>query len=419
MVKGAGAIRENMMLQSSNNAPERSCDVAVIGAGAAGLMAAIFAGREGASVLAIDGAPKIGAKILISGGGRCNLTHDVVDAADFNGNRNAISKVLRSFDVAPTLEFFASIGITVEREEGGKLFPTSNHARDVIDALVAAAGEAGAEIVTGHKVLSCRRTDGGFLVAETIHARRVVIATGGRSVPKTGSDGSGYALARALGHSVGETFPALVPLVTPAGHWTRSLSGTSIDTELSVRSEQGKVLHRERGSLLFTHFGLSGPVVLDISRHWIAERPAALVANFLPDESFQSLEDSLLAEAKRNPHATLAGVLRRRISDRLAVQLGSETRLGRLSREDRRGLIRGIVEREIPIVQDRGFDYAEVTAGGVPLDETDLRTMASRRCEGLFLCGEILDVDGKIGGYNFQWAWASGRLAGMSAGRGK
>ncbi|MEO6258938.1 MAG: aminoacetone oxidase family FAD-binding enzyme, partial [Thermoanaerobaculia bacterium] len=392
------------MLRTSNNVAERSCDVAVIGAGAAGLMAAIFAGREGASVLAIDGAPKIGAKILISGGGRCNLTHDEVRAADFHGNRNAIGKVLRSFDVAPTLEFFASIGITVEREEGGKLFPTSNRARDVIDALLAAAAEVGVEVVSGQKVLSCQRSDDGFLINETIRARRLVMATGGRSVPKTGSDGSGYALVRGLGHSVGETFAALVPLVTPAGHWTRSLSGTSIETELFVRSENGRVLHRERGSLLFTHFGLSGPVVLDISRHWIAEQPAALVASFLPDESFESLEASLLAEAKRNPHATLAGVLRRRVPDRLAVQLGSETRLGRLSREDRRVLIRGIVEQEIPIVQDRGFDYAEVTAGGVPLDEIELRTMASRRCDGLYLCGEILDVDGKIGGYNFQWA---------------
>ena len=404
------------MLQSSNNEGQRSCDVAVVGAGAAGLMAAIFAAREGASVLALDGAPKIGAKILISGGGRCNLTHDEVRASDFNGNRNAIGKVLRSFDVAPTLEFFESIGITVEREEGGKLFPTSNQARDVIDALLAAASGAGVDILTGYKVLSCRGDGDGFLINETIRARRVVIATGGRSIPKTGSDGSGYALIRALGHSVGETFPALVPLVTPAGHWTRSLSGTSIVTELAVRSEQGKVLHRERGSLLFTHFGLSGPVVLDISRHWIAERPAAMVASFLPDESFESLEASLLAEAQRNTHATLAGVLRRRIPDRLAVRLGSETQLKRLSRDDRRALIRGILECELPVVQDRGFDYAEVTAGGVPLDEIDLKTMASRRCEGLFLCGEILDVDGKIGGYNFQWAWASGRLAGMGAG---
>ena len=405
------------MLQSSNERPERTCDVAVVGAGAAGLLAAIFAGRQGATVLAIDGAPKLGAKILISGGGRCNLTHDVVHAADFNGNRNAIGKVLRSFDVKPTLEFFESIGITTEREEGGKLFPSSSRARDVIDALLAAAVDARVEVLSGQKVVSCSHDEEGFVINGAIRARRVVIATGGRSVPKTGSDGSGYELARILGHTVGETFPALVPLVTPPGHWTRALSGTSIDAELSIRSEQGKWLHRERGSLLFTHFGLSGPVVLDVSRHWIAERPATLVANFLPQETFESLEASLLAEAKRNPHATMAGVLRRRVPDRLAVQLGSETRLGRLSRDDRRALIRGIIECELPVVQDRGFDYAEVTAGGVPLDEIDLRTMESRRCKGLYLCGEILDVDGKIGGYNFQWAWASGRLAGVNAGK--
>src|SRR5438067_6757009 len=171
-------------------------DVAVIGAGAAGLMAAIFSGRAGARTVAVDAAPSIGKKILISGGGRCNVTHDVVTAADFNGNRNAIAKVLRTFDVPATVAFFEELGVPLKREETGKLFPVSDRARDVVDALLRAAREAGVEIRTGVRVTSLDGLD----------AKHIVLATGGRSVPKTGSDGSGYALARALGHTITPLF---------------------------------------------------------------------------------------------------------------------------------------------------------------------------------------------------------------------
>jgi predicted Rossmann fold flavoprotein len=193
------------------------------------------------------------------------------------------------------------------------------------------------------------------------------------------------------------------------------LSGTSAEAELSVRSPTGRVLHRERGAMLFTHFGISGPVVLDISRHWIAQQPATLHADFLPGVD---LEQLLIEEAKRNPHATVNGLLKRRLPDRLVdVFVNMQTPLGKLSREERRLVVREMKEHRLAVTGDRGFDYAEVTAGGIPLSEIDLSTMQSRKCEGLYLCGEILDVDGRIGGYNFQWAWASGRLAGLHAAR--
>jgi predicted Rossmann fold flavoprotein len=380
-------------------------DVAVVGAGAAGLMAAIFAGRRGKRVVALDAAPKIGAKILISGGGRCNVTHDVVRAEDFNGNRNAIAKVLRAFDVAQTIAFFESLGVPLKREETGKLFPVSDRARDVVDALLRAAREAGVEIRTGVRVTSL----------ESIDAKHIVLATGGRSVPKTGSDGSGYALARAAGHTVTPVFPALVPLIVAEGHWARAISGTSVDAELAVKSPTGRVLHRERGSMLFTHFGLSGPAVLDVSRHFIAAQPATLAANFLPGETFESLEALLLSH--ENPHATFASILRRRLPVRLVAQLdsgGMAAALHTLSKEERRRAIRNVVDCALPVERDRGFDYAEVTAGGVPLSEVDVSTMRSRVAPNLSLVGEILDVDGRIGGYNFQWAWATGFIAGQS-----
>lgn len=405
---------------------QRDYDIAVIGAGAAGLTAAIFARAEDSAlrIAALDGAPKIGAKILISGGGRCNVTNQAVTPADFNGNRNAVAKVLRSFTVDETVAWFESMGVTLEHEPTGKLFPTSNRARTVLDALVAAA--EGVDVQTRHRVESIARSEDGFLVRFDDHpelaASRVILATGGRSVPKTGSDGHGHAIARSLGHEVTRLFPALVPLLVEKDHPLTLLSGTSSDVELALRGSTGRVLLRHRGSMLFTHFGLSGPVVLDISRHWIAARredpAAALTVSFLPGETPESLDAELLAAASANPRATIGSVLRGRMPERLIEAVAGEKRpLAVVSREERRALVRSLLEFPLPVRGDRGFEYAEVTAGGVPLAEIDTSTMASRRCEGLYLCGEILDVDGRIGGFNFQWAWASGRLAGMHAAR--
>jgi predicted Rossmann fold flavoprotein len=389
------------------------CDVAVIGAGAAGLMAATFASRAGADVIALDGAKKIGAKILISGGGRCNVTHDVVTAPDFFGNRNAIAKVLRTFTVDQTVDFFSKLGIQLKREETGKLFPVSDRARDVVDALLRAAPEvrAGFKVTSVMWVPASAGTGPAqagphtFVINGSLRAKRVVLAAGGRSVPKTGSDGSGYALAQSLGHTVTPVFPALVPLIVEDAHWIRTLSGTSVDAELRVKSESGKIVARERGSMLFTHFGISGPAVLDVSRSWLANQPATLSANFLPGETFESLDAAFTRE-------NALTFLRRRLPDRLAAQLAPP---GKLTKEHRRRVVHDAVDCAIPVVRDRGFEYAEVTAGGVPLSEVNVSTMESRICQDLYLCGEILDVDGKIGGYNFQWAWASGRLAGISA----
>src|SRR5438477_1268738 len=374
-------------------------------------MASIFAARSGARVVLLDSAKKIGAKILISGGGRCNVTHYAVSANDFNGNRNAIGKVLRTFDVPQTIEFFESIGVTLKREETGKLFPTTDRARTVLDALLRAAADV--DVRVDHRVIAIESA-AHFVVRTSrgiIESPRVILATGGRSIPKTGSDGFGYELVRNLGHTITPTFPALVPLLLPDAHELTQLSGTSVDAELAVRAPNGRVITRVRGAMLFTHFGISGPGVLDVSRHWIAAQPATLTANLLPGETFESIERAMLDEARRNPRATIASLLRGRLPERM---LTTEV-LSKLTKEERHRLVRNLVELPLPIVRDRGFDYAEVTAGGVPLDEIDLATMHSRKCDGLLLCGEILDVDGRIGGFNFQWAWSSGRLAGLSS----
>jgi predicted Rossmann fold flavoprotein len=410
-------------------------DIAVIGAGAAGLTAAIFAGREALAhsgrlqIAAYDGALRIGAKIVISGGGRCNVTHDVVHPADFNGgSRNRIARVLRTFTVDDTIDVFEELGVSLKREETGKLFPVSDRARDVVDALLRAADEASASIITSARVTRLAADGERFSLTageRLVQARSVVLATGGRSVPKTGSDGFGYSLATGLGHTLTKNWPALVPLLLPPGHWLTSLRGITVEVELALRDARGRILRRESGSLLFTHFGLSGPVVLDMSRHWIEaaqEGTPDLRMNLFPGDDLQSIERRIQETALSRPRLHVGNLLTEILPERLGGALleqflpeGGGTRLGQLGREERRTIGRALTELKLAVTGNRGFDYAEVTAGGVPLEEIDVGTMQSRIVPGLYLCGEILDVDGKIGGYNFQWAWASGRLAGISA----
>ena len=409
---------------------EGSADIVIVGAGAAGLMAAIQAGRHarGARIVLVDGARTLGAKILVAGGGRCNVTHDVVSERDFAGSTPpAIRKVLRQFDVEATRTFFAELGVELKREETGKLFPVTDKARTVLDALLGAAREAGVEIVHPFRVERITREGGtGFLVAGpqgSLRARRVVLATGGKSLPKSGSDGGGYALATALGHTLTERIvPALVPLLLPEGHPLTTIPGVATDVRLEVRSATGKRLHAVEGALLCTHFGLSGPAVLDVSRHWILAG-GDLFVSWLPDEDAASVDAALQALHGEHPLAWLQERLPRRLAEVLLGLAGLPPATGgtparplQLTREARRAFMRTLVDHRLPVTSPRGWTWAEVTAGGIPLREVRLERMASRACEGLYLCGEILDVDGRIGGFNFQWAWASGTVVGRALG---
>jgi predicted Rossmann fold flavoprotein len=392
-------------------------------------MAAIWAARTapGRRVVVLDGARVLGAKILVSGGGRCNVTHHAVDETAFNGSTPAaIRKVLRRFDVARTVAFFRELGVELKREETGKLFPVTDRARTVLDALLGAARAAGVVLRHPFRVAALAHEGEGFTLSspdgQTIRASRVIAATGGRSLPKTGSDGGGYALAESLGHTLTpRIFPGLVPLLVPAGHFVRALSGLSVPVALEVRASSGRKRVEIRGSLLCTHFGLSGPAVLDVSRHLLDARfddpDARLVVRWLPEHTAESLDASLRALGT----GTVGGFLGDGLPDRLAralcvaAEVDPATPGHRLARGQRRALAVAAAEMTVPIESDRGYAFAEVTAGGVPLSELHLDTLRSRRCPGLSLCGEICDVDGRIGGFNFQWAWASGYAAGTSA----
>jgi len=403
-------------------------DAVVVGTGAAGLMTGIWAARTapGRRIVCLDGAARLGAKILIAGGGRCNVTHDVVDERAFAGaSPNAIRKVLRRFDVPETVAFFAERGVRLKREDSGKLFPTTDRAQTVLDALVAAARDAGVELCHPWRVETIVREADGFVVAGpegSIAAAHVVLATGGRSVPKTGSDGHGYTLARALGHSVTPTFPALVPLTLPDGHFLRALQGVAAPVRLELRTATGKRRFALDGALLCTHTGVSGPAVLDMSRHWRAavrdDAGVQLVVDWMAPLAPDAVDRLLLAPgsagAARRLHAHLPERLARALCEHAGVD--GSVPAPTLERSARRALVEAATALVLPLTGDRGFTHAEVTAGGVPLTEIKLETMASRVAPGLYLCGEICDVDGRIGGYNFQWAWASGFVAGVSVG---
>jgi len=415
-------------------AEQRPFDVIVVGAGAAGLFAAIHAGRAGARVLALDGAKTLGAKILVAGGGRCNVTHHAVDEKAYAGSSpNAIKNVLRRYGVAETVKFFEAYGVELKREDTGKLFPTTDDAHTILDALLQAARDAGVEIRHPQRVTAIERAPegspvGGFIVRGDwgeARAPRVILATGGKALPKSGSDGVGYDFARALGHTVTDhVLPALVPLILPGTHPLRALSGLTLPATLSLRSSTGKVLKEFTNSLLCTHFGLSGPCALDISRYWRAaileDSGAGLFANFIAGEREDTLDAKLLASRAANPLA----FLREHVPERLARALceiaavDPVANLRQLTRDQRRALARAACALPLHVEGDRGFTYAEVTMGGVPLAEVKLDTMESRACPGLHLAGEILDVDGRIGGFNFQWAWASGFIAGGAAASG-
>jgi predicted Rossmann fold flavoprotein len=404
-------------------------DILVVGAGAAGLFAATWAGRTArdaarpCAIMAVDGAKKLGAKILVAGGGRCNVTHWQVTEQDFaGGTPPAIRKVLRRFTVADSVAFFRDAGVELKREETGKLFPVTDSARTVLDALVGEAERAGTRLVHPARVSSLATTDGGFRATTTagdIAARRVILCTGGKSLPKSGSDGGGYELARGLGHSLTSPLvPALVPLLAPPGHWVTELSGLTLPAEMILLSATGKRLASFTGSTLCTHTGLSGPSVLDISRHWLVARAAdpqvRLAINWLPGLSADACDGMLMAAGSRGPLAVLRDHLPDRLARTLCALAGAST-AGDLPREPRKKLVTLLTAMPLEITGDRGFAVAEATAGGIPLTEVRLETMESRICPGLFFAGEVLDVDGRIGGFNFQWAWASGFVAGCAA----
>jgi predicted Rossmann fold flavoprotein len=402
--------------------------VVILGAGAAGLMAAIFAAAGGAPVLLLERTRDGGRKILISGGGRCNILPAALSPAQYvtASSPNTLKKMLLSWPLAEQRRFFEEtlrLPLALEPDTG-KLFPVSNRARDVRDGLVEEAARCGAQIRFGCVVTDVRPPDAGrpWLVllsaGPPVEAAAVIVATGGLSVPATGSDGAGLRLLARLGHTVNETYPALTPLTAqPPVH--APLAGISLAVVLEAPLARGAFV--TAGGFLFTHRGYSGPAVLDISHHAVRSRLAGgprqqILVRWTSRDA--AGWDARLRDARAGQ---LGPLVRRALPTRLADRLMSEAgldplrQLAGLRRDERLRMVETLTRYQLPWTGDEGYRKAEVTGGGVVLGEVEPRTMASRRHAGLYVCGEVLDAFGPIGGYNFAWAWATGRAAGTAA----
>ena len=413
-------------------------DIAIVGAGAAGLVTAIWAGRTARSqsrsldILLLDTRQKIGAKILMSGGTRCNVTHREVLPSDFQGgSRTFIKHILEAFTPEETQKFFKEIGVRLTLEPTGKYFPSTHSAQTVLDALIHETRRAGVRLAAGIRITEIKKEGDSFQLKNAdgsypACARRVILTTGGLSYPGTGSDGAGYGIAKSFGHTVLDPFPALTPLLTQDSDW-KDLSGVSLEARLSFY-KNGKKECETRDSFLFTHFGFSGPAALDISRHFSAARKEdhpQIFASFLPGYHEESLKAAFQSAQKNHPGKSLKNLLAEEFSlpSRLAQTLlkkagipGSET-IGKGPGENRRRLLHLLLHYPLEVTGVFGYKKAEVTAGGVDLKEVNVSTMESKLAGGLYFAGEILDADGRIGGFNFQWAWSTGAVAGRSAAR--
>jgi predicted Rossmann fold flavoprotein len=404
--------------------------IVVVGAGAAGLVAAIFARAAGREVLLLERTTDGGRKILISGGGRCNILPSSLQPERFvtASPPHVMRGMLRSWPLHAQRAFFEhEVRIPLALEEAtGKIFPASNRARDVRDGLMALARERGVEVltqtaVTGLSSIKAGTDESGAAWHITssrgdFEASAVILATGGLSVPLTGSDGTGLAIARKLGHEIHPTYPALTPL-TGSTPLMASLSGISLDVRIRAKWE-GRTIE-SHGGFLFTHWGYSGPSVLDVSHVAVrshGQRPAAVLRVQWTERDADTWTRELAAT-----QGLIVNLVARYLPERLAEVLCLEAGLPpdrrgpELRRHERTALVDALTSYELPWKGDEGYKKAEVTGGGVALTDVNPRTLESVRHPGLFMCGEMLDAFGPIGGYNFAWAWATGRAAGLGA----
>jgi predicted Rossmann fold flavoprotein len=419
---------------------EECWDVIVVGAGAAGLFAAAAAAQRGKRTLLLEKNTRAGVKILMSGGTRCNVTH----ATDVRGIVRAFGRqgtflhsALARMSPDDVVRLLAADGVETKVEETGKIFPATDRASDVLAALLARLQRSGAEMALNESLRDLQVDGGGFRLTTSCTNRmasRVIVTTGGRSYPGCGTTGDGYAWMEAFGHTVVAPRPALTPITTHES-WVRDLRGITLPdvgvqvlprdgfATASVKARQRAALATDRGSLLMAHFGLTGPVILNVSRVVSGhDRPADLcvVCDFLPQTSQQQcsewLDDFCRDEGKSQLVTLLARRLPRRCAETLIARsdMPADRRGADCRRDERLRLVSAVKGLAIPVAGTMGFKKAEVTAGGVSLDEVDSRTMQSKIVPGLFLAGEVLDLDGPIGGYNFQAAFSTGQLAGLS-----
>lgn len=403
--------------------------ILVVGGGAAGLLAALVARKLGAQVTILEKNQRVGKKILATGNGRCNLTNTDMDISHFHGSNPKFAySTLNKFNNYQTIDFFERLGIAHKVEDGGKVFPYSNQASSVLDVLRYELEEVGVETVLEAEVKEIKRTKSGFEVmvkgGESFFGHRVILTTGGKAAPNLGSTGSGYVLAEKLGHSIIEPFPALVQLKLNEP-FLKQIKGIKFDGEAEI-IVNNKLMDRAGGEILFTEYGISGPPIFDLSRtaaQWLHKNQRVqLKVSIINHLSRADLEKYVLKRFKDNLAKTLTfsfvGFINKQLIPVVLKQAGIEDinkKVVDVTVREREKIVDILQDWRFDVVDTNTWTAAQVTAGGINVKEINQQTMESKIVEGLFFAGEIIDIDGDCGGYNLQWAWSSGYVAGESA----
>jgi predicted Rossmann fold flavoprotein len=406
-------------------------DILVIGGGPAGMMAAIRAAELGKSVCVLEKNPKPGRKLLLTGGGRCNLTQDEPDTRKLSEAYGKQGKFLLSafsrFGPGETLDFFHSMGVHTVVEPGGKIYPSTGRALDVLEALTGRMRRAGVRLLTGSEVVGFDAEGGMITGVRTakgvIQAGNYIVSTGGISYPDTGSTGDGHKWLKSLGHTVTPLLPALAP-VTLREKWLREAEGASLDSVRLSLMQEGKKLAVSTGDLVFTGTGLSGPAVLNISatvREAVQHGAADLLLDLYPDTTEQDMDARLMDAVATGQNKLMRNILAEFLPPKLLpvflnlAEVDSGMQGNALPKAKRLALLRMLKGLTLSVKGVIGFERAMVTAGGVSLKEVDSKTMRSKLFGNLYICGELLDLDGPTGGYNLQMCWSTGWVAGEGA----
>jgi len=399
-------------------------DVAIIGSGPAGIIAAIFASKRGKSVILLEKNDNLGRKILATGNGRCNITNKNICISRYHGsNSDFISKVLNSFTEKQIIDFFESLGIFFKEEDNGRLFPRTNQASSVVDALHLELKENNITVKLGSLVKRVDKDNGWTLKLDNdsiILADKLILATGGKAAPQFGSSGDGLFWATKFGHKIIPTYPALVPIETNET-WVKDIQGIKLEGTIKLIAN-GKDIVQKSGDILFTHFGVSGPAVMGISREispCLKENiPAEIIIDPIPEETLklldQKIENIFVLNGAKNVKNTLSGIIPLNLIPLILKNAGivSDKKAAQISKKERNLIVENIKNIKLTVKRLRPLKEAQVTAGGVDTNEIDPLTMGSKIVPNLYLAGEIMDVDGDSGGFNLQWAWSSGYIAG-------
>ncbi len=403
--------------------------VIVVGGGAAGMMAAISARRLGAKVTILERNPRVGKKILATGNGRCNFTNINMDIHYYSGrNPKFAFSPLANFSADDAIQFFEKLGIAHKVEGLGKVFPMSDQASSILDVLLYELKQLGVTIICDAYVEKIIKEEDLFIVGldsgKEYRGDRVILATGGKAMPSSGSDGNGYNLAKGLGHKIIDIFPALVQLMLEGPHFKRINGVKFVGTAELIYNN--KSIDKDRGDILFTNYGVSGPPILQISRKagelLNREQDIYLKVSVIDNMSREALRELMERRfqvgAKKPIDFSLVGLINKRLIPVVLLEAGIKdlrTPVAHLSAKEKEGIIDILTDWRFKIRGTKSWPSAQVTAGGVDTEEIDQSTMESKLVQGLYFAGEIIDIDGKCGGYNLQWAWSSGFIAGQNA----